>query len=74
MALKIHQLYYKVLIAQVHRAATEASIKASQDLQSERVQQVKYGSTLEESLIESRAATPAGKTGATEHRLATLRP
>ena len=55
VALKIHQLYYKVLIAQVHRAAIEASIKASQELQSERVQQVKYGSTLEESLIESRA-------------------
>jgi len=55
VALKVHQLYYKVLIAQVHRAATEARIKASQDLQSERVQQVKYGSALEESLIESRA-------------------
>ena len=55
VALKVHQLYYKVLIAQVHRAATEARIKASQDLQSERVQQVKYGSTLEENLIESRA-------------------
>ena len=55
VALKVHQLYYKVLIAQVHRAATEARIKASQDLQSERVQQVKYGSALEENLIESRA-------------------
>ena len=55
VALKVHQLYYKVLIAQVHRAATEARIKASQDLQSERVEQVKYGSTLGENLIESRA-------------------
>ncbi|HVN18764.1 MAG TPA: TolC family protein [Dongiaceae bacterium] len=55
VALRVHQLYYKVLIAQVHRAATEARIKASEDLQSERVQQVKYGSTLEENLIESRA-------------------
>ncbi|MGC1434251.1 MAG: TolC family protein [Terriglobales bacterium] len=55
VALEVHQLYYKVLIAQVHRAATEASIKASEDLQSERVQQVKYGSTMEENLIESRA-------------------
>ena len=55
VALKVHQLYYKVLIAQVHRAATEARIKASEDMQSERVQQVKYGSTLEENLIESRA-------------------
>jgi outer membrane protein TolC len=55
VALKVHQLYYEVLITQVHRAATEARIKASQDLQSERVQQVKYGSALEETLIESQA-------------------
>ena len=55
VALKVHMLYYKVLIAQVHRTAMEARIKASQDLQSERVEQVKYGSTLEEQLIESRA-------------------
>jgi outer membrane protein TolC len=55
VALKVHQLYYHVLIAQVHRAATEARIKASQALQSERVQQVKYGSILEQDLIESRA-------------------
>ncbi len=55
VALKVHQLYYLVLIAQVHRAAIEATIKASQELQSERVQQVKHGSALEENLIESRA-------------------
>ena len=55
VALKVHQLYYRVLIAQVHRAATEARIKALEGLQSERVQQVKFGSTLEENLIESRA-------------------
>lgn len=55
VALKVHQLYYRVLIAEVHRAAAGARIKASQDLQSERIQQVKYGSTLEENLIESRA-------------------
>lgn len=55
VALQVHQLYYRVLIAQVHRAATEARIKASQDLQSERVQQVKYGAVMEENLIESRA-------------------
>jgi outer membrane protein TolC len=55
VALKVHMLYYKVLIAQVHRTAMEARIKASQDLQSERVEQVKYGSRLEEELIESRA-------------------
>src|SRR5271169_1983462 len=55
VALEVHMLYYKVLIAQVHRTAMEARIKASQDLQKERVEQVKYGSTLEEDLIESRA-------------------
>jgi outer membrane protein TolC len=55
VALRVHRLYYKVLIAQVHRTATEARIKALQDLQSERVQQVKFGSTLQENLIESRA-------------------
>lgn len=55
VALKVHQLYYKVLIAQVHRAATEASIKALEDLQRERIQQVKFGSIMEENLIESQA-------------------
>ena len=55
VALKVHQLYYKVLIAQVHRDATEARIQASEDVQRERVQQVKYGSALQENLIESRA-------------------
>jgi outer membrane protein TolC len=55
VALTVHQLYYKVLIAQVHRTATEARIKALQDLQSERIQQVKFGSAMEENLIESRA-------------------
>lgn len=55
VALKVHQIYYKILITQVHRSATEARITAAQDLHSERVQQVKLGSTLEQDLIESRA-------------------
>jgi len=55
VALAVHQVYYRILIAQAHRSATEARIKASQDLQSERIQQVKFGSTLEQDLIESRA-------------------
>jgi outer membrane protein TolC len=55
VALKVHQLYYKILIAQVHRSAMEAQIKASQDLQRERIEQVKLGSTLEQDLINSRA-------------------
>jgi outer membrane protein TolC len=55
VALKVHQLYYKILIVQVHRSAMEAQIKASQELQRERVEQVKLGSSLQQELIESRA-------------------
>jgi outer membrane protein TolC len=54
VALRVHQLYYRILIAQAHREATQARIKASEDLQSERVAQVKFGSTLDEEVIESR--------------------
>src|SRR6267154_2936024 len=55
VALAVHQVYYSILIDQAHRSATEARIKASEDLQNERVQQVKFGSTLEQELIDSRA-------------------
>ncbi len=55
VALAVHQVYYSILIAQAHRSATEARIKASEDLQGERVEQVKFGSTLEQELIDSRA-------------------
>jgi outer membrane protein TolC len=55
VALAVHQVYYQVLIAQAHRNATEARIKASEVLQSERIEQVKFGSSLEEDLIDSRA-------------------
>src|SRR5580658_3923137 len=55
VALAVHQIYYEILIAQAHRNATEARIKASEALQSERVEQVKFGSTLEQELIDSRA-------------------
>jgi outer membrane protein TolC len=55
VALKVHQIYYRMLIAQAHREAAQAKIQASEDLQKERVQQVKYGSSLEEESIESRA-------------------
>ena len=55
VALKVHQIYYQLLIAQLHRSATLSRIKASDDLQAERVQQVKYGSVLQEDLIDSRA-------------------
>jgi len=55
VALQVHQIYYRVLIEQIHRGATEERIHASQDLEAERVQQVKYGNALDQDLIESRA-------------------
>lgn len=61
VALRVHQLYYRLLIAQSHREAVLARIKASEDLQSERVAQVKLGSALEEEAIESRAQSLEAK-------------
>jgi outer membrane protein TolC len=55
VALAVDQVYYQLLIAQAHRSATEVRIKASESLQSERVEQVRLGSSLEENLIDSRA-------------------
>ena len=55
VALAVHEVYYQVLIAQAHRSAAIARIKASEALQSERLEQVKFGSSLEENLIDSRA-------------------
>ena len=55
VALKVRQLYYTILVVQSQHSAIEAKIRAIDDLQSERVQQVKYGSTLEVDLIESKA-------------------
>jgi len=61
VALQVHQIYYRILIAQAHREAALAKIRSSEDLQNERVEQVKYGSTLEEEAIESRAAALEAK-------------
>jgi len=55
VALKVRQLYYKILVVESQHRAIEAKIRAHEDLQAERIQQVKYGSTLEADLIESRA-------------------
>jgi len=57
IALQVHEIYYQILVTQLHAQATEAKIRAAQDTESERVQQVKYGSSLDEQLIESRAQT-----------------
>jgi outer membrane protein TolC len=55
VALKVHQIYYQLLISQLRRGATAAKIRADQDLENERVEQVKYGSELNEALIETKA-------------------
>jgi outer membrane protein TolC len=55
VALAVHEVYYALLIAQAHRSATEARIQAAQDLESERIAQVKFGASLEQESIESRA-------------------
>jgi len=55
VALAVHEVYYAVLIAEAHRSATEARIQAAQDLESERIAQVKFGAALEQESIESRA-------------------
>jgi outer membrane protein len=61
VALKVHQLYYRILVLQSHKEAALAKIKASEALQAERMQQVKFGSTLEEEAIESRAQSLESK-------------
>jgi outer membrane protein TolC len=55
VALKVRQLYYSILVTQSQHRAIEAKIRAVADLEGERVQQVKYGSTLDVDLIESKA-------------------
>ena len=55
VALAVHQIYYRILIADVRHSAVLARIQASEDQQRERIQQVRYGSALDADLIESRA-------------------
>lgn len=59
--LKVRQLYYRIVVTQSQRRAIEAKIRAVEELQGERVQQVKYGSTLEADLIETRAQSLQAK-------------
>src|SRR5215470_7772725 len=75
VALKVRELYYNILVVQSQHQAIEAKIRAVEDLQGERVQQVKYGSTLEVDLIESRAQTLQAKQEllTTEMQLSDLR-
>src|SRR4029079_4362172 len=61
-ALMVRQVYYRMLIADLRRRAVLARIQASDDVQRERIQQVRYGTALEVDLIESRArARQAGQ-------------
>ena len=55
VALKVRELYYNILLVQSKHQAIEANIRVAEDQQTERVQQVKFGSTLEVDLIESKA-------------------
>ncbi|HEV3057872.1 MAG TPA: TolC family protein, partial [Vicinamibacterales bacterium] len=55
IALRVHEIYYRILIGEMRSRALQARIRASEDLQTERTQQVKYGSALDADLIESRA-------------------
>jgi len=61
VALEVRQLYYRILVTESQHRAIEAKVRADEALQNERVQQVKYGSTLEVDLIESRAQSLQAK-------------
>jgi len=61
IALRVHEVYYRILIGEIRRSALQAKIRATEDLQRERVQQVKYGSILDAELIESRAQSLQAK-------------
>jgi outer membrane protein TolC len=71
---RLCEVDYQILISQLHYVATEAKIRAVRDLESERVEQVKYGSALNEQLIESRAQSLEAKQDllTTELRLSDL--
>ncbi|MCU1287231.1 MAG: hypothetical protein JWO13_3581 [Acidobacteriales bacterium] len=61
IAVKVRQLYYKILITESQRNAVMAKVQASDAMQSERVQQAKYGSSIEQELIETRAQAMQAK-------------
>jgi outer membrane protein TolC len=55
VVLRVRQTYYQLLVAQLRRDAAAAKIRADQGLENERIEQVKYGSALDQRLIEARA-------------------
>src|SRR5262249_19533437 len=54
IVLRIHQIYYRILIAQAHREAVAAKATANEAMESERIAQVRQGSALQEEAIESK--------------------
>jgi outer membrane protein TolC len=75
VALRVRELYYSVLVTQSKQETIEAQIRAVDDLQSERLQQVKFGSALEVDLIDSKAQLLQAKQAllTTELQLSDLR-
>ena len=61
VSLRVHQIYYRILILESHKEAALAKIEATETLEAERVQQVNFGSALEEEAIESRAQSLESK-------------
>src|SRR5262249_44844975 len=59
--LRVRQVYYRTLLAEVRVSAAAAKIQASDDLQRERVQEGRYGSALVADLIETRARSLQAK-------------
>ncbi|HUN64315.1 MAG TPA: TolC family protein [Candidatus Sulfotelmatobacter sp.] len=61
IALHVHQLYYRILIVQTQHEAAQAKLTSADDLNNERVVQVRLGSSLEEQALESRAQSLEAK-------------
>ena len=59
--LKVRQLFYKIVVVQSQHDAAEAKIRAADQLQVERVAQLKNGAALDVDLIESRAQSLQAK-------------
>src|ERR1700722_8791839 len=57
----VHELYYRILTTQLQRKASEAQIKASDEVLAENTEQLKNGSLLQAAMLESRAKALAAK-------------
>ena len=61
VALKVRQLYYAILITESQQKALSAMIRAKDNVQAERLQQVNFGTALDAELTESRAQSLQAK-------------